>query len=275
MRGKWLLSMLLAGALMLPVPARACTLFSAAGSDYVEGGGTLLVKNRDWTPQEQAVRLVSSGGYLYYGLFAGDGSKLALKGGVNEKGLAVVSASASSIPRKERAAMPQRSSMRKMLANCATVDEALQQQDLLVGPKFLMLADRQKIVYVEVAPDGKVNVQEVQQGTLAHTNHYLAPEFQSYNRLKGVSSHKRYDRIQSLLQTGAPFTLDRFLEFSTDRHDGPDNSIWRDGSTEKKEQTMGTIAIHIPASGQPEIYIKYRQHPDQRGHEKIVRMTVE
>ena len=275
MKKKWLMPLLLAGTLLLPIPARACTLFGAAGSDYVDGGGTLLVKNRDWTPQEQTVRLVTSGRYHFYGLYAGTAEKKTFKGGVNDQGLGVVLASASSIPRKVRAEMPYHSGLRDILANCATVDEALQRTEFLTGPKFLMLADRQKLVYVEVAPDGKVNVQEVQQGTLAHTNHYLAPEFQSYNQLKGVSSHTRYDRIKSLLQAGQPFTLDRFLEFSADRHDGPDNSIWRDGSTDKKEQTLGAIAIRIPETGQPEIYIKYRQHPDEQGHEQIVRMTVE
>ena len=65
------------------------------------------------------------------------------RGGVNDQGLAVVLASASAIPHKVRAELPYRSGMREILANCATVDEALQRQEFLTGPKFLMLADRQ------------------------------------------------------------------------------------------------------------------------------------
>ena len=143
MNKKLLMRLVLAGMLLLPVPVEACTLFGAAGADYVAGGGTLLVKNRDWTPQEQAVRLVTSGRYHYYGLYAGTAEKKTFKGGVKDQGLAVVLASASAIPHKVRAELPYRSGMREILANCATVDEALQRQEFLTGPKFLMLADRQ------------------------------------------------------------------------------------------------------------------------------------
>ena len=134
MKKKWLMRLVLAGMLLLPVPAEACTLFGAAGADYVAGGGT---------PQEQAVRLVTSGRYHYYGLYAGTAEKKTFKGGVNDQGLAVVLASASAIPHKVRAELPYRSGMPEILANCATVDEALQRQEFLTGPKFLMLADRQ------------------------------------------------------------------------------------------------------------------------------------
>ena len=64
---------LLAALLSLPaLPAAACTLYAAAGRDDVQGGGTILVKNRDWRPQHQEVRLVDEGGWRFYGLFAGN-----------------------------------------------------------------------------------------------------------------------------------------------------------------------------------------------------------
>ena len=74
------------------VPVLACTLFAAVGPERVQGGGTLIAKNRDWRPQPQELRLVTKGTYRYYGIFAGDeGKRKQLKGGVNEKGLAVFS----------------------------------------------------------------------------------------------------------------------------------------------------------------------------------------
>ena len=86
-----------AALLVISVPsAFACTLWGANGSE-VEGGGTILVKNRDWVPQYQEMKYGKGEKYRYYGLYGGDEKKMFLRGGVNEKGLAVFSAAASVI----------------------------------------------------------------------------------------------------------------------------------------------------------------------------------
>lgn len=253
------------------LPAAACTLYAAAGRDYVEGGGTILVKNRDWRPQHQEVRLVDEGGWRFYGLFAGNGTRKALKGGVNEQGLAVVSASASSIPREERLGAVHRASMRTILKRYATVEEVLQHKELFAGARFLMLADRSRIAYVEITPDNQIRVSETARGILAHTNHYLDPSFQSYNKRQGTSSMVRLARIRALMdQTKRPYQMADFIRFSEDRHAGPDNSIWRSGSTRGGTQTLAVLAVRIPSDGLPEVYIKYRANPDEQNREQVI-----
>ena len=101
-----LVNLLIAITLLLTAPVEACTLFAANGS-VVDDGGTLIVKNRDWEPnQHQVIKFVpSKDGYSYFGLYA-EGTAAGMKAGINEKGLTVVSATAGSIPSKERKNMP-------------------------------------------------------------------------------------------------------------------------------------------------------------------------
>ena len=262
------------GIIFVSAPAQACTLFGAQGSQYVAGGGTLLVKNRDWHPQEQRVLLrTDRGRYRFYGLYGGPKGKRRLCGGVNERGLAVVSAAASSIPRAKRLALPHQGRMSQLLANCASVDEALRACQGMTGLRFLMLADATELVVMEVGRDGQQRVKRVQQGTLAHTNHYLEPDFVSLNENYWPSSHQRYDRITALLAEGSkPFSLEDMIRFSQDQTAGPDNSLWRTGSKVKGTQTLATLAFHLRAGQAPEIYIKYRREPDEQGDERGERL---
>ena len=93
-----LVNLLIAITLLLTAPVEACTLFAANGS-VVDDGGTLLVKNRDWEPnQHQVIKFVpAKDGYSYFGLYA-EGTPAGMKAGINEKGLVVISATAGSIP---------------------------------------------------------------------------------------------------------------------------------------------------------------------------------
>lgn len=253
--------------------AAACTLFAANGANKVLGGGTLIAKNRDWHPQPQELRLVTSGKYRYYGLFAGDaGKRMQIKGGVNEKGLAVFSASASSIPKKERLQMPHAShgAMTTMLANCANVDEALQHVECFVGPKFLLLADASQAAWVEVGPEGHFSIKKQQNGTLVHTNHYLDTTMEQYNVSIGESSRMRYQRMTALLEQPAqPWKLEDFVQFSQDQAAGVDNSIWRSGSRLRGTQTLAVMAVLLQTGKSPRIYVKVRRQPMEKGLEDV------
>lgn len=57
-------------------PVLACTLFGAQGS-RVLGDGTLVVKNRDFRPEYQEMRLVQGSRYRFYGLYGGTEEKWA------------------------------------------------------------------------------------------------------------------------------------------------------------------------------------------------------
>lgn len=242
--------------------AAACTLFGLAGPADVAGGGSLLVKNRDWRP-DQTQRLALTAprdGYRYLGLFAEGGGASGLKAGVNEKGLAAVTATVSSIPGEERKAEKGVSGiLRRLLRQCASVDEAVARADLFANAKpcFYMLADRNGIARVETAPGGKFAVTRVAAGPLWQTNHYLEPALAADNRRIGVSSRTREARIGELLaQVRKPADLDALLPLSGDRNAGPDNSIWRTGGTPASTRTMAVFAVALPASGPGTLYLR-------------------
>lgn len=249
-----------------------CTLFGAQGS-RVQDGGAILVKNRDWRPEYQEMRLVQGTSYRFYGLYGGTKDGMALKGGVNEKGLAVFSASASVIPAVQRTAMGKKTGcIKRMLGTYATVEEAVNKTAAWGGPKFFVLADATELAYVEVGQNNQIVVQRQKNGTLAHTNFYLSPKFQQLNLKKGISARHRYARIEDLLASQhTPYQLDDLLAYSQDRSDGPDNSIWRVGSRSQGPQTIATFGVWLHTHAKPDVFVKVRQQPTDTGHETVYR----
>ncbi len=100
-------------------------------------------------------------------------------------------------------------------------------------------------------------------------NHYVNRRSAPYNIKSGLSSITRYNRIWQLLDTATkPLTPEDFRRFSEDQQDGPDNSIYRLGSKPNSTQTLAVLIAYIPPVGEPQLYIKYRAKPDQKGGEK-------
>lgn len=262
-------------AIWLPAAAAwGCTLFGAQGS-RVLGGGSLIVKNRDWRPEYQEMRMVQGPLYRYYGIYGGTENKMALKGGVNEAGLAVFSAAASSIPRKERLAMGggSKGALKKLLGSCATVEEALASGTDLGGPKFLLLADASELAWVEVGDRDQVAVRRVSKGSLSHTNFYLSPGFQRLNLKETVSARYRYRRIEELLESQqTPYILKDLMRFSQDRTEGPDNSIWRLGSRPDGPQTLASFGVWLHPGTRPDVFIKIRYSPEDQGQEDVYQL---
>ena len=257
------------------IPAQACTLWAANGNT-VEGGGSLIVKNRDWLPDhQQKVKLIlPEQGYRYIGLFTINGLHKGLKAGINEKGLVVVSATAGSIPAKERKGMAYiRALSARLLKECSSVDEAIAETRLFVGPQILMIADRKKVATIEIGPAGNYSVLVKDNGVLFHTNHYIDQSMLEFNHTSGVSSQKRYGRIGELLNSAAqPYDLDTFISFSKDQTDGPDNSIFRTGSTPKKARTMAVWAVSIPQTLSPGLYVRILNPGEP---ERVLQMNTE
>jgi hypothetical protein len=257
-------------------PAAACTLWGAAGT-AVDGGGTLIAKNRDWTPdhrQELSV-LRPAQGYRALILKAVGGAEPGVKAGVNEKGLVIVSATASQVTGAQRKAARQRKELMSfLLTTCASVDELLNQIELLRRPVFYLAGDRQQIALIEVATEGKRSVRRQDSGTLHHTNHYCAFDPPPDPKRKpGASSTQRHARIGELLKDPpAPFTMDDFIRFSTDVVAGPDNSIWRTGSGPSHKRTLATWLVSVPTGGSPQLYLKTA---DPGEPERVCRISVE
>lgn len=245
---------LLAGGL----PAAACTLWGANGS-AVEHGGSLIIKNRDWKPDQiQSVRLSPRGTtYRFIGLYA-KGDQGGLKAGVNERGLAVVSATAGSIPDALRLTMARTKGLQALLlGRYATVAEALNHPDLFRGPQVLMLADRHEVAWVEIGPEGRVAIERRSNGVLYHTNHYLAPALADCNLQVGKSSATRLERIAQLVEDApAPVTFSTYLAFSRDAVAGPGNSIFRTGRALGATRTVAVWGVSLPLVGSPLIDVR-------------------
>jgi hypothetical protein len=241
-----------------PIPAGACTLFAAAG-EAVQGGGTLIAKNRDWRPDHlRILKLVTpKAGYRYFGLFAEGNDEPGLKAGINERGLVVVSAT-SSIPAKARRAMPTtKGILTRLLTASATVDEALRHGEWFLGPRYLLMADRTTVASIEIAPEGRYRVMATDRSVVYHTNHYVTPDLAGYNPKKvSPSSLERYRRVEELLRQERRFDLERFIRISEDRSGGPDNSLWREGAKPTSTRTLAAWIVRLPETGDPQIYVK-------------------
>ena len=254
-------------------PAHACTLFAAAGS-RVEGGGTIIVKNRDRSPRKSALKFFApADGFKYLALVTADLPQGSAVAGVNEKGLAVVDALPGNLCAQEEnpgaIALTQ-----ALLSRCASVDEVLACQDLFRAsyPVIEMVADGRRLAVIEIAPQGRVAVKVSDQGVLCHTNHYLAPRLLDANRDASRSSCTRYRRIGQLLsRQTCPFALEDFLAFSQDRHDGPDNSICRRGSTPTETRTLATWIVAHPAAGASRLFARIA-NPGER--QKIINLRL-
>jgi isopenicillin-N N-acyltransferase-like protein len=255
--------------------SEGCTLAGATGR-WVAGGGTLIVKNRDWVPDHhQALSVLKpSEGYRSLALRAVGGAEPGVKAGVNEKGLVIISASASQVPSAERKRFRHKKGlMRYLLSACGSVEDVLRNVGLMRRPVFYMIGDRKELAVIEIVPDGKSAVTRRGSGTLHHTNHYQTIELPSLRKPPGASSTRRQARIEELLKgQEKPFVVEDFIRFSEDRSSGPDNSIWRTGSTPRKNRTLTTWLVWIPVSGSPQLYLKTA---DPGEPERVCRLAVE
>ncbi len=237
-----------------------CTLWSANGDNFVFNGGTLIAKNRDWRQNhKQVLKLVNpKSGYRYFGLFAEGNDEPGLKAGVNEKGLAVITATAGSIPsyirKNDKRA---KNSLSTMLKECDSVDAVLQYKGLFTGAKNLMVADKTKIAVVEIGLKGKFSINVLHDNIAYHTNHYIDQSMLPFNKKISASSSTRYKRIEELLNSDKkPFELDDFIRLSNDRIDGPDNSIYRTGKNKKSNKTIAVWIVYLSKDENSKIYIK-------------------
>jgi hypothetical protein len=249
----------------------ACTLWGATGESTAIKG-TLVSKNRDWVPDHiQHLKIVQpTNGHRYLGLFAEGGADSGIKAGINDQGLAVITATASSIPKKSREAQPETSGvMRKLLTNFSSVDEVILKKEIFAKAhaEFLIISDRTKIAVIEVGLDGTYAVKVLENGTLAHTNHFCEAALIHFNEAQNESSQIRYKRIQELLlKTKSPYTIADFQKMSMDQDAGANNSIWRTGSSPKKPRTLASWITEIPREGPPKLYVKIA-NPDSAPRE--------
>ena len=253
----------------------ACTLWAAAGNRAAHGG-SLIAKNRDWIPEPSEVRLVRpTTGFRSLGLFPiRDGKQKSIVAGVNEKGLAVVTATASSIPQADRE-KGGRGLMQQLLNVFSTVEEVLENKSVFTHthPSMYLIADRRQTAWIEVAPEGRFSLRTTKRGVLTHTNHYLDDVLIDANGKIGRSSRTRLGRIGELLdRRTAPLTLEDFIAFSQDRNDGPDDSLWRTGSQPDGKRTLASWIVSLPPAAPPELFVRLANPGEP---ERTIRMTLD
>lgn len=236
----------------------ACTVFGATGQ-RVSINGTIVAKNRDNSPH-----LFSSprvffpvSGFKFFGLYdvEADGFVIA---GINEKNLAVLNASATSVPREKREVATEDTTER-LLTSFDSVDDIIARRDIFEKshPAIYMVADAKKIAVVEVAPNGSVAIKKVDNGTLAFTNHYTHEGLSYANEHISENSKKRLERIGKLIESKkTPLSMNDFIKMSNDRAGGPNDSIWRTGDKYSQVRTLASFVVSIPVSGLPEIYVR-------------------
>jgi hypothetical protein len=257
--GLLIVAAVLAFGLVPASDAGACTLWAAAG-ERAAGDGALIAKNRDWTPEADDIRLAGpEKGLRFVGLFPiREEGRPGVVAGINEKGVVVVTATAGSVPQGERG-KGKAGLAQKVLTQCGSVQEVIADRALFSRgrPAIYLLADRERIAWIEVAPGGRMAVETKENGTLTHTNHFLAQELRFANTRIGKSSASRLDRIGQLLAGGPQrLGLEEFMAYSLDAHAGPDHSIFRTGSRPNRERTLATWIVALPKHGDPELFVR-------------------
>lgn len=228
----------------------ACTAWEVAG-DYVNGTGTLLAKNRDYTYGEyNYLKVVDNGGYKFLGLYANTGNK----GGVNEKGLSVLSLSAPAhwAHQKDLTTTDDltKFNITWILEHYSSVDEtlaALKNANWHTHPQFLAIADSQKIAYIEFGPYGMYSIKSTSNGTLAHTNHYLEDDLLQFNPDKAGYESIRYEKALEQLSSSSTISFDDLKNFTQDP------VVWYKHA---KLMTYSSFIINSQPNGAIKIWIK-------------------
>jgi hypothetical protein len=235
-------------------------LWASAG-DKIKDGGTLVGMTWD-VPQgiKGELRLViPKKGSRYLGLFPlQTKDRNTIVAGINELGLAIITSSPNSKSSRKRF-VGNSNLVETILSSFGTVDAVMANKSMFLNarPMFLIIADRLKIILVQIGSAGKNAVDVTGNGLFYQTNHYTHQRLLEENEIFVENSILRLNRLQNLLTNHQkPFVIDVFLSIADDRANGPDNSIWRIGSSEKKERTLASWVAYLSKSSPPELYFK-------------------
>ena len=240
--------------LSVPTLANACTLWAAAG-ERVAGGGTLIHKNRDWSPDhQQDLRLViPKSGFRYLSLYTTGNEWIGTKAGVNSEGLVIVTASAPSHLDK-RINFQGKTNTATLLSRYESVDQALkalESEQWKSGPQFIIMADKTELATIEFGLNGQhAVISRVSNGITFHTNHYLSDELSRLNPEKiNASSLRRYAKINELLDSKPFLDMEESISFSKNP------VLWRVGSTPASVRTLSAWTVRHYKNGHSTLHL--------------------
>ncbi|WP_346355382.1 carcinine hydrolase/isopenicillin-N N-acyltransferase family protein [Azotosporobacter soli] len=260
MNGIWMicLTFIMLAATVLPV--QACTSWMASG-DSVAGGGTLVVKNRDWMPGDiTSLKLMKSNRDLSYFVLFGNLEGSANHGGINEAGLVLLELSTPpNTPRGEVPPLAKSFDADWILGHYRTTDEvilALTKNEWQTQPVFLIVADQNKVAYIEVGTSGRVAVKEMVNGAMIHANEYQEASMQDLNpKLQpGVDNslalyeRKRLLKAREQIESKSIFTLADMKRFAQDP------VVWYE---QREMRTYASFIVQHRSNGQePLIWVR-------------------
>lgn len=258
--------------------SQACTQWASIGS-VNDSDQLLFVKNRDAPLQSwQELQLISPPqGYRYLALrYKNEPSEPQfqyISAGINQQGLMVGDNDIHTATYFDNA--PGSDIMQAILQHYASVDAVLKDQQRLFthsAGQNLLIADRQQVISVEIAPEGHYTIiGPVKQGVIFHSNHYLTPALVPYNSPVSDSSFVRYNRIAQLLQDSkTPYSVEQFQTFANDQNaHHPDGSIDTNDSILRKV-TLATWLVAIPKQGAPILYLQQRDPQQPKRNIRLV-----
>ena len=256
MRRRLLLASCITLLLFLSVPTltSACTLWAAAG-DRVADGGTMIHKNRDWSPNhQQELRLVTpKKGFRYLSLYTTGNEWIGTKAGVNSEGLVIVTASAPShLDKKVNfQGKTNTATLLSRYESVANALKALEAGEWKCGPEFLIMADKAEIASIEFGMGGQhAVIERKSNGVVFHTNHYLSDDLIELNPEKiSVSSLKRYAKINELLNSKDILDMDDSDSFSKNP------VLWRLGATPTSVRTLSAWTVRHYSNGNSTLHL--------------------
>ncbi|MCX5813538.1 MAG: carcinine hydrolase/isopenicillin-N N-acyltransferase family protein [Proteobacteria bacterium] len=250
-------------AAAIPGPVEACTLWVATGP-IVKDNGTLIAKNRDNKQIITELKFITrEKGFRFIGLFDIEAYGYVVSG-INEKGLAVINASAVSVPEEKRN-VAKEDLTERLLTYFDSVDSLIKEEAMFAAshPAFYIIADADKVALVEVAPGNKISMKASRDGIFTHTNHYTEEKLLSDNELATPDSRRRLDRVDYLMSTSPlPLTIEQFIAVSEDRGNSPNDSILKVCDKSKKVCTLASWVVYVPKKGFPDLYVKIMR-PEQ------------
>jgi hypothetical protein len=238
------------------LPQDGCTTW-AAGPPVTTGGAKILVKNRDYRPDHQALQCLAYAepeeGYPY-AYVTSAGSPGVFSSGMNAMGLAVADTHVHSLD--VGPGIARYSAMMDILENHDTVPAALSYLHSVphTGNGTMILLDKTGDMAVFEIAHSKQMVVKGQNGTAISTNHFTSPalskswEDRSSPELQG-NSVGRYDRIKRGFQDDTGQVDPGWAQALMSAHGDPLNAICRHARVDPGSMTISTV-IFLPQSGQ-------------------------
>lgn len=233
------------------VPGAECTLLGVDGSRTTDGH-PIIGQNVDLGPESRPYWILldvrpDGGPRVVTATMAG----MLAQEGLNSEGLALCGSMVRC--RGWRTGYPSRKFLRRRVLEQPSVVAAvdvIRRAPRRASSHNVLLADAGGcVVDVETTVD-EVRVVEPENGVVAHTNHYLSPDFRGENDVIGdylPHTMARYERVRSRLTSAdGPLTVERLAEFLRDHTDGS-RAVCRHAAADEYGGETNVAVISEPA----------------------------